>query len=163
MPEKVSEALRQTGMSAFADSNPSYLSGGQKQRLAVAGILAMRPKCIVLDESTSMLDPRGRAEIMDTAIRLNKEQGITLICVTHFMEEALSADRIFVMSHGKIVMSGTPLEIFSAEHDIEEAGLKLPVISVIIRKLREKGMKIPLNIISAEDLIYYLNNNEDFT
>ena len=164
MAEKIKEALSLTGMEGFESENPSYLSGGQKQRLAVAGILAMKPACIVLDESTAMLDPKGREEIMDTVIRLNKEQGITLICVTHFMEEAASADRIFVMDRGRILISGTPQEIFSGKYDLEKAGLKLPVIPEIVRRLKEKGMIIPPEIISADELISYLkNNNEDFT
>ena len=158
MAERIEEALKYTGMQGFEEENPAYLSGGQKQRLAVAGILAMKPSCIVLDESTAMLDPKGRAEIMDTVIRLNKEQHITLICVTHFMEETLSADRIFVMDHGKIVISGTPQEIFSGKYDLEQAGLKLPVIPEIIRRLREKGMDIPQEVISEDELIRYLKH-----
>ena len=156
MAERIEEALKYTGMQGFEEENPAYLSGGQKQRLAVAGILAMKPDCIVLDESTAMLDPKGREEIMDTVIRLNKEQHITLICVTHFMEEALSADRIFVMDHGKKVISGTPQEIFSGKYDLEQAGLKLPVIPEIIRRLRLKGMDIPSDIITEDELIRYL-------
>ena len=118
----------------------------------------MKPSCRVLDESTAMLDPKGRKEIMDTVIRLNKEQGITLICVTHFMEEAFSADRVFVMDHGKIIMSGTPREIFSVRNNLEQAGLKLPVIPEIIRRLRKKGMNIPTEIISEDELVSCLNN-----
>ena len=158
MIKRIEESLSLTGMEGFEEENPAYLSGGQKQRLAVAGILAMKPRCIVLDESTAMLDPKGRTEIMETVRRLNKEQGITLICVTHFMEEALSADRVFVMDQGKILMSGTPREIFSDGATIEKAGLKLPVIPEIIRKLNDKGMNVPKDLITADELLGYLKS-----
>lgn len=148
----VKQALEAVNMSAFDKSSPNKLSGGQKQRVAVAGVLAMNPKCIVLDESTAMLDPKGRREVMDTVKRLNKERGITIISITHFMEEALEADHIFVMHKGRLVMEGKPEDIFSREEEIEEYMLDLPQICKIAKRLREGGLDIPRGIITEEEL-----------
>ena len=156
MEQRVKEALASVGLSGLEKENPANLSGGQKQRTAVAGILAMRPACIVLDESTAMLDPKGRREIMNTVLELNRKYGITMICITHFMEEAVRADRVFVMHRGKILLSGTPEEVFCKSAEIREAGLKLPVICQIAEKLRKKGMKIPPAVITEEQLVLSL-------
>lgn len=156
--ERVYRSLEDVGMSDFAKYSPNKLSGGQKQRVAIAGILAMEPKCIVLDESTAMLDPKGRDEVMDTVLRLNKEKKITVIAITHYMEEALDADYIFVMKKGDIFMQGTPKEIFSQDEKIEEAGLTLPQISQLAKALREKGMNIPKDVITADELREAIKN-----
>ena len=148
----VADALEAVGMTGKDKENPSNLSGGQKQRVAVAGILAMKPKCIVLDESTAMLDPQGREEIMNTVLSLNKSHGITLICITHYMEEAINADKIFVMSRGRLVMQGTPREIFSRTDELSQAGLKLPVICQLAEELRKRGLNIPEDIITEDEL-----------
>ena len=148
----VYEALDDVGMREYAKASPNRLSGGQKQRIAVAGVLAMQPKCIVLDESTAMLDPKGRREVMDTVKKLNKEQGITILSITHYMEEALDADYVFVMEKGRLKMQGTPKEIFSREEEIEQLGLKLPQLCELAKALREAGMNIPKETITEEEL-----------
>ena len=150
--EEVEKSLADVGMSAYARSSPNRLSGGQKQRVAVAGILAMHPKCIVLDESTAMLDPKGRREVMATVDRLNRENGITIISITHYMDEALYADRIFVMDKGRMVMSGTPKEIFSRPDELKELGLRLPQISHLANELKRAGLDIPGGIVDKEEL-----------
>ena len=148
----VYKALEEVNMREYAKVSPNKLSGGQKQRVAVAGVLAMNPKWIVLDESTAMLDPRGRKEVMDTVKKLNKDDGITIISITHYMEEALEADYIFVMDNGQVRMQGTPREIFSREEEIEELGLKLPQLCQLAKALRNKGMDIPMGITTEEEL-----------
>lgn len=148
----VQRVLDQVGMGEYVKASPNKLSGGQKQRVAVAGVLAMCPKCIVLDESTSMLDPHGRGEVMDTVRKLNQEQNITVISITHYMEEALEADYIFVMDQGQLVLQGTPREIFSQEEELEALGLKLPQLCQLAKALRKEGMQIPRGICSAEEL-----------
>jgi energy-coupling factor transport system ATP-binding protein len=153
----VADALEAVGMTGKNKENPTNLSGGQKQRVAVAGILAMKPKCIVLDESTAMLDPQGRDEIMNTVLNLNKSQGITLICITHYMEEAVNADKIFVMSHGNLVMQGTPKEIFSRTDELSAAGLKLPVICQLAEELRIRELNVPKDIITEDELYECIN------
>lgn len=153
---EVKDALLKVGMDEHAKSAPNRLSGGQKQRVAIAGVLAMHPKCIVLDESTAMLDPKGRKEVMATVSRLNKEYGITIITITHYMDEALSADIIYVMDQGKIVMSGTPGDIFSQPEKLREVGLRLPQISELAYKLRSMGADIPAGIIDSEELKRYI-------
>ena len=150
--ERVKQALENVNMTEFAKKSPNHLSGGQKQRVAVAGILAMEPKCIVLDEATAMLDPLGREDVMSTAIRLNKEKGITIIAITHYMDEALKADKVFVMKKGRIIMQGTPKEVFKRGKEIEELGLKLPQSCKLANELRERGLDIPEDVISEEEL-----------
>lgn len=150
--KEVASALDGVGMSEFAKYSPNKLSGGQKQRVAVAGVLAMRPKCIVLDESTAMLDPRGRKEVMETVKKLNKEMGITIISITHFMEEALDADYIYVMHKGEVALQGTPKEIFSHGTELYTLGLWFPQIYHLAYILREKGMDLPNDIIYADEL-----------
>lgn len=154
--KRVSNALKEVGLEGFDHKNPGNLSGGQKQRVAIAGILAMRPRCIVLDESTSMLDPTGRDEIMDTVVRLNKEEGITLIVITHFMEEAAEADKVFIMDKGEILLEGTPKQVFAHKKEIEQAGLMQPLISILADKLRENGLDIPEVVLTADELRKYI-------
>jgi len=149
---EVQKSLAGVGMSDYAKSSPNRLSGGQKQRVAVAGILAMHPKCIVLDESTAMLDPRGRREVMATVRKLNKENGITIISITHYMDEALHADRIFVMNKGRVVMAGTPREIFSKPDELKKLGLRLPQISHLANELKKAGLNIPAGIVDRDEL-----------
>lgn len=151
--KKVPEALKAVQMAEYAKSSPNRLSGGQKQRVAVAGILAMSPRCIVLDEATAMLDPRGRSEVMDTVVRLNKEQNITIIAITHYMDEALMADKIFVMGEGKVCLQGTPRQVFQKTEILDALGLKLPEICLLAKELREAGLAIPEDILYKEELL----------
>ena len=153
---KVKNALEKVGLSGYEKENPLYLSGGQKQKTAIAGVLAMEPECIVLDESTSMLDPESRREVMETVCEINRTQKVTIICITHFMDEAVNADRIFVMKNGSIFMQGTPKEIFSREDKVKEAGLMLPVICTLAARLRSLGMDIPEGILTADELRAYI-------
>lgn len=150
--KEVTSALEGVGMSEYAKYSPNKLSGGQKQRVAVAGVLAMRPKCIVLDESTAMLDPRGRREVMETVKKLNRELGITIISITHFMEETLDADYIYVMHKGQVALQGSPKEIFSHGTELYALGLWFPQIYHLAYILREKGVDLPQDIIHAEEL-----------
>ncbi len=151
--ERVDEALRKVGMEDFAESAPHFLSGGQKQRVAIAGIIAMRPEIIILDEPTAMLDPAGRKEVMDTITYLNKEEGITIIHITHYMEEAINADRVIVMEAGKIVMEGTPREIFAKVEELKALGLDVPQITELAYELRKEGLDIPADILTAEEMV----------
>ena len=139
---RIDFALRAVGMEEYRTATVARLSGGQKQRVAIAGVMALSPRVLILDESTAMLDPRGRREIVDVVTRLNKEKGITVLLITHFMEEALLADRAIVMNRGEIVMQGTPREIFARKEDLLTFNLSLPRISVICEKLRAGGMDI---------------------
>ncbi len=148
---RVDKALSDVGMSEFARSTPHRLSGGQKQRIAIAGILAMTPECIVLDEPTAMLDPKGRAEIISTVERLNRENGITIVLITHFMEEAQNADRAVVMDNGKIIADATPREVFSDAAMLREAGLDLPQTTELLYRLKENGLSVSTDVISIED------------
>ena len=140
--KRITFALDAVGMQEFRHATPTRLSGGQKQRIAIAGVLAIRPKVMILDESTAMLDPRGRREVMQVVSRLNKEEGMTVILITHFMEEALMADRAIVMNKGEIVMEGTPADIFERHEELETYNLALPRIGYICQKLREGGMNV---------------------
>ena len=158
--KEVAAALEGVGMSEYAKYSPNKLSGGQKQRVAVAGVLAMRPKCIVLDESTAMLDPRGRREVMETVKRLNKELGITIISITHFMEETLDADYIYVMHKGAVALQGTPKEIFSRGTELYTLGLWFPQIYHLAYILRERGMDLPNDIIHAKELMAALEQKK---
>ena len=148
---RVDKALCDVGMGEFARSTPHRLSGGQKQRIAIAGILAMTPECIVLDEPTAMLDPKGRAEIISTVERLNRENGITIVLITHFMEEAQNADRAVVMDNGVIIADATPREVFSDAEMLRGAGLDLPQTTELLYRLREIGMPVSTDVISIED------------
>ena len=148
----VKEALDKVGMGAYAKHSPNKLSGGQKQRTAVAGILAMHPKCIVLDESTSMLDPVGRREVMEAVHKLNRERGITVICITHYMDEVIDCDKVFVMADSRVVLSGTPKEVFSDPEKLSSIGLRLPQVSELAWKLKKAGLDIEDGIIDKEEL-----------
>lgn len=149
--QRVSDALARVRMTAFAKHGPPLLSGGQKQRVAIAGILAMQSRCIVLDEPTAMLDPMGRKEVMDTIRQLNQE-GITVIIITHFMEEAVQAGRVIVIHHGEIKMDGTPREVFTHVDELLELGLDVPVPAELAARLRRKGIPLEGDIISKEEL-----------
>lgn len=150
--QRVDKALAAVNMSEFAKHGPHLLSGGQKQRIAIAGVLAMKPDCIVLDEPTAMLDPRGRQEVLNTVHKLNREEGITIVYITHFMEEAVTADRIIVMKSGKKLQEGTPREIFKQVPLLKELGLDVPVAAETAYKLRDKGLKLKDDIITNEEL-----------
>lgn len=150
--ERVDLALEKVGMTSYRKQAPSMLSGGQKQRVAIAGVLAMKPDCIVLDEPTAMLDPKGRKEVMDTIHELNKKEGITIILITHFMEEAVTADHILVIDKGVLKMEGTPREIFSQADKVTEIGLDVPVPADLARRLRKKGMAVSEKCMTDEEL-----------
>ncbi len=150
--ERIDFALSSVNMEEFRHRSPTRLSGGQKQRIAIAGVLALKPKVLVLDESTAMLDPKGRKEVLGVAEKLNKEQKTTVVSITHYMEEVISADRVIIMSDGRIVLEGTPQEIFKKKEQIKAYGLELPLASVIADKLIERGVKLPDGILSEEQL-----------
>ena len=149
--ERIDFALRAVGMEAFRNATPSRLSGGQKQRIAIAGVLAIRPKIMILDESTAMLDPRGRREVMEVIRKLNREQGMTVLLITHFMEEALQADRAVVMHRGEVVMDGTPEEIFARSEELETYNLTLPRAAYICKQLQAAGLPVA-NAFTAKEL-----------
>ena len=149
---RVDEALKAVNMSQYALHAPHLLSGGQKQRIAIAGVLAMKPDCIILDEPTAMLDPRGRKEVLDTVRRLNKEEGITVVYITHFMEEAAVADRIVVMKNGVKLQEGTPRQIFEQVDTLKQLGLDVPVAAEVASELIKRGHTLPKGIITNEEL-----------
>lgn len=151
--ERVDESLRSVGMKRFAKKSPLRLSGGQKQRVAIAGVLAMQPKCLVLDEPTSMLDPVGREEVIKTLHTLNKENGMTIIMVTHNMEEVIDADKIFVMNEGKIIMQGTPKEVFSKVDELKAIRLEVPTATELACELKKSGVNIPNGILSVDEFV----------
>lgn len=151
--KRVEESLKEVGMFEYRRHSPNRLSGGQKQRVAIAGIMAMRPKCIVLDEATAMLDPVGRKNVLETVLRLNKKEKITIILITHYMEEVVQADYIYVMNKGKIALEGTPGEVFREEGKLEECRLTAPQITQLVRKLRKANIPIREDIFSEEELI----------
>ena len=153
---RVEEALNLTGLTEFRLHAPHMLSGGQKQRLAIAGVLAMRPDCLVLDEPSSMLDPAGRRELTEIVLDLNRSKGVTVIWATHFMEEAALAHRIQVMGDGRIILSGTPGEVFKDENLIQSVGLELPFAAKIAHRLRRRGILLPEGVIDLKDLVSYL-------
>lgn len=153
---RVDEALEAVGMAQYRFHAPHLLSGGQKQRIAIAGILAMRPYCLVLDEPTAMLDPAGRKEVLSTVHRLNKEEGITVVYITHFMDEAVTADRVVVMADGVIIDQGTPEKIFSQVVRLKAIGLDVPVAAEIGHRLRQQGVAVPEQIITEQDLVVAL-------
>ncbi|HSK69827.1 MAG TPA: energy-coupling factor transporter ATPase [Candidatus Limnocylindria bacterium] len=152
MPERIAEALRMTGMTEFRERAPHLLSGGQKQRVAIAGILAMRPEALILDEATAMLDPQGRREVMDTVRALNRGHGITVVWITHFMEEAALADRVLVMDHGKIAMDGTPREVFSQVERVRELRLDVPPMTRLAAMLRQRGVEAREDVLTVEEM-----------
>ncbi|KAK2246318.1 cobalt transporter ATP-binding subunit [Clostridioides difficile] len=148
----VEESLKSVGMYDLRDRQPHLLSGGQKQRVAIAGIIAMRPKCIIFDEATAMLDPSGRKEVMKTIKRLNKEENITVIHITHFMEEAVEADRVVVMEKGKKILEGTPREVFSKIKMLKEIGLDVPCMTELSSLLIEEGINISSDILTVDEM-----------
>ena len=146
---RVDDALAAVGMEQFASHAPHLLSGGQKQRIAIAGILAMEPECIVLDEATAMLDPAGRCEVIDTVLRLNREQGITVVLITHHMVEAERADRVIVMNDGEVAMDGMPRQVFSQVERLHELGLAAPDTVELLYRLRQDGVDVPLESLTV--------------
>lgn len=157
--KRVERALGAVNMTEYRHKSPLKLSGGQKQRVAIAGIIAMEPKCIVLDEPTAMLDPVGRKEVLETLHELNKEKGITIILITHHMNEAVRADKIFVMHKGKLVMQGSPKEVFSKVEEIKGYGLEVPQVTELGYMLKQSGLNIEDGILSVEELMIQINEN----
>ncbi len=151
MRERVDEALKSVGMYEYREHSPSQLSGGQKQRVAIAGIIAMRPDCIVLDEPTAMLDPKGRREVLKTVRRLNREHGITIVLITHYMEEAAQADRVVVMDNGEIILDDIPSEVFSNVELMKRIGLDVPQVTELMYLLRKSGLPADTHIITEEE------------
>lgn len=154
--QRVEESLKAVGMISYRHHSPNKLSGGQKQRVAIAGVVAMEPKCIVLDEPTAMLDPSGRKEVLRTVQKLQKEKKVTVILITHYMEEVVDADKIYVMDHGHVVMEGTPREIFSRVDELKSYRLDVPQVTLLADELRKKGLDIPEGILVKEELVEHL-------
>ena len=154
--KRVEESLKAVGMTAYRLQSPGKLSGGQKQRVAIAGVMAMKPECIILDEPTAMLDPNGRKEVIRTIHELNRAEGITVLLITHYMEEAIEADRIIVMDDGRIVMDGQPREIFSRVKELKSHGLDVPQVTELAWELKEAGMPLTDGILSREELVEQL-------
>ena len=151
MRRRVDEALKAVGMYEYRLHSPSQLSGGQKQRIAIAGIIAMQPECIILDEPTAMLDPQGRREVMETVKRMNREKGITIVIITHYMDEAAQCERVVVMDKGKVVMDDTPRKVFSQVEKVKAIGLDVPQVTELCYELRNAGVDVPEDIITEEE------------
>ena len=151
--ERVDESLKKTGMTSYRYASPNKLSGGQKQRVAIAGVVAMRPSCIVLDEPTAMLDPNGRKEVLEAVSDLNRREGVTVILITHYMEEVVHADKVYVMDNGEVVMQGTPREIFSQVETLKEYRLDVPQVTLLAHELHKAGVDIPEGILTKEELV----------
>ena len=151
--QRVEESLKAVGMLSYRYASPNKLSGGQKQRVAIAGVVAMEPKCIVLDEPTDMLDPMGRKEVLKTVQKLRKQKQVTVILITHYMEEVVDADKIYVMDHGHVVMEGTPREIFSRVEELKSYRLDVPQVTILADELRKRGLDIPAGILKKEELV----------
>ncbi len=151
--ERVAFALEKVGMTAYREKSPNNLSGGQKQRVAIAGILAMKPECIVLDEPTAMLDPKGRREVIETITELNKKEGITIILITHYMTEVVGADKVYVMNGGNVKLSGTPREIFKEVDLLKTYKLDVPQVTEIAHRLRQQGIQLPECILTVDELV----------
>ena len=151
--KRVEDSLKAVGMLSYRHHSPNKLSGGQKQRVAIAGVVAMEPKCIVLDEPTAMLDPVGRKEVLKTVRKLREEKKVTVILITHYMEEVVDADKIYVMDHGKVVMEGAPREIFSEVEKLKEYRLDVPQVTILADELRKRGLDIPKGILRKEELV----------
>ena len=154
--ERVEESLQAVDMLNFRKHSPNKLSGGQKQRVAIAGVVAMKPKCIILDEPTAMLDPNGRKEVMETIKILNQQEKITVILITHYMEEVVNADKVFVMNKGQVVMEGTPREIFSQVEQLKEYRLDLPQVTELAYELQKEGIPLTSPILTVEELLSQL-------
>ena len=150
---RVADSLRSVGMLKYRKHSPNKLSGGQKQRVAIAGVMAMEPKCIVLDEPTAMLDPNGRKEVLRAIKELNQKKGITIILITHYMEEVVDADYVYVMDQGSVVMKGTPREIFSQVDELKKHRLDVPQVTLLADELRRSGVDIPAGILTREELV----------
>ena len=157
--ERVDNALKSVGMTDYARHEPHRLSGGQKQRIAIAGIMAMLPRCIIFDESTAMLDPVGRKEVMDEIIKLNREKNITVIMITHYMEEAAKADRIIVLNDGMAILDGTPEYVFEQESELEKCGLAIPQCTELVHRLRDAGIALDGRCVSIEDCASLIMNS----
>lgn len=151
--ERVEKSLKAVGMTKYRNHSPNKLSGGQKQRVAIAGVVAMESKCIIFDEPTAMLDPNGRKEVIATAHALNKEKGVTVLLITHYMEEVVDADYVYVMEKGKIIMDGTPREVFSKVDELKSHRLDVPQVTLLADELRKSGMDIPVGILTREELV----------
>ena len=151
--QRVEESLKSVGMLQYRHHSPNKLSSGQKQRVAIAGVMAMEPKCIVLDEPTAMLDPNGRKEVLHAAHELNRKKGVTILLITHYMEEVVDADYVYVMDKGHVVMQGTPREIFSQVGTLKEHRLDVPQITLLADLLRQSGLDIPLGVLTREELV----------
>lgn len=151
--KRVDESLQATGMIAYRHHSPNKLSGGQKQRVAIAGVMAMRPECIVLDEPTAMLDPNGRKEVLKAVRELNEKEGVTVILITHYMEEVVFADHVFVMDQGRVVMQGTPREVFSRVEELKALRLDVPQVTLLAHELKQAGVEIPDGILTIEELV----------
>ena len=150
---RVNRSLEAVGMTAYRSHSPNKLSGGQKQRMAIAGVMAMEPKCIILDEPTAMLDPNGRKEVLRAVKELNEKKNITVVLITHYMEEVIHADRVFVMDHGKVVMEGTPREIFSQVEKLKSYRLDVPQVTLLAHELKQAGLSLPAGILTKEELV----------
>ena len=150
---RVNRSLEAVGMTAYRSHSPNKLSCGQKQRVAIAGVMAMEPKCIILDEPTAMLDPNGRKEVLRAVKELNKKKNITVVLITHYMEEVIHADRVFVMDHGKVVMEGTPREIFSQVEKLKSYRLDVPQVTLLAHELKQAGLSLPDGILTKEELV----------
>ena len=151
--ERVNKALESVNMTTYREYSPNKLSGGQKQRVAIAGVVAMKPKCIIMDEPTAMLDPNGRREVINTVMELNRKEKVTIILITHYMDEAVLADKIFVMDKGKIAMEGTPRQVFSHVEEIRELRLDVPAATAMAYELRKAGYNIPKDILTRDELV----------
>ena len=149
---RVDDSLTRTGMTEYRKQSPNRLSGGQKKRVAIARVLAMLPKCIIMDEPTAMLDPNGRKEVIRSARELNQKEGVTVILITHYMEEVIDADAVFVMEEGRIVLQGTPKEVFSHVEELQKLRLDVPQVTLLAHELRKSGLPIPEGILTAEEL-----------
>ena len=154
--QRVEDSLKAVGMIEYRHHSPNKLSGGQKQRVAIAGVMALRPKCIVLDEPTAMLDPNGRKEVLRSVMELRKREHITVILITHYMEEVVDADHVFVMDHGHVVMQGTPREIFSQVDTLKHYRLDVPQVTILADELRKRGLDIPAGVLKKEELVEIL-------
>ena len=151
--QRVEESLKAVGMIEYRHHSPNKLSGGQKQRVAIAGVVAMEPKCIVLDEPTAMLDPVGRKEVLKTVKKLREQKKVTVILITHYMEEVIDVDKIYVMDHGRVVMEGTPKEVFSQVDELKKYRLDVPQVTILADELKKQGLDIPSGILRKEELV----------
>ena len=149
----MNDSLEKVGMTAYRYQSPNKLSGGQKQRVAIAGVMAMRPRCIILDEPTAMLDPNGRKEVLEAVRELNRKEKVTVILITHYMEEVIHADRVYVMDSGNVVMQGNPKEIFSQVDTLKKYGLDVPQVTLLAYELKKSGVDVPDGILTTEELV----------